>query len=141
MPSDGNLAKRKLMFTFNTTNYHTINNFRRLHLSIRIGNTSDVENTLGTATLPNPKPGIIFLLKDILRVSFATDELTPNIPSPGRGATEGSPSRTQQWGTGTRPLLFIPDVPNSGRYRVLFLSGQTKGKGCSLYSAETYFQP
>ena len=73
-------------------NYHTINNFGRLHLSIWIGNKWDVEKTLGAAILPNPVSGIIFLLNDILCVSFAMDASTPNTPSPGqrgnRGATQ-----------------------------------------------------
>lgn len=86
MPSDGNLAKQKHMFTFNTTNYHTINNFGKSHLSIWIGNTSDLEETSGAPTLPNPKSGITLLLDDILRVSSADDT-----QSPGEGATGGSP--------------------------------------------------
>jgi len=91
MPSDGNLAKRKLMFTYRTVNYCTINNFGRLPLLIWTVNTSDIEQTLGTATLPNPKSGIIFLLKDILCVSFAMDEPTPTTSSPGRGVTPLDP--------------------------------------------------
>lgn len=79
------------MFTFNTMNYHTINNFGKSHLSIWIGNTSDLEKNSGAPTLPNPKSGITLLLNNILRVSFAMAELTPNTPSPGKGATEGSP--------------------------------------------------
>lgn len=62
MPSERKLAKQKLMLTFSIMNYHTVSNFRRLHLLIWIGNTSDIEITLGAATLPNPKPGITFLL-------------------------------------------------------------------------------
>lgn len=60
-PSDRKLANQKLMLTFSIMNYHTISNFRRLHLLIWIGNTSDIEITQGAATLPNPKPGIICL--------------------------------------------------------------------------------
>lgn len=141
MPSDGNLAKRKLMFTFNTMNYHMMNNSGRSHLSVWIGNTPDIEKTLGASTLPNPKSGIILILNNILCISFAMDEPTPNTPSPGGGVTEGSPSRTRQQGTGTSPSLFVPDVPNTGSYWVLILLGQSKGKGCSQCSAETYFQP
>lgn len=129
------------MFIFNTRNYHTINNFGRLHLSIWIENTSDTEKTLGAATPPNLKSGIIFLLNNTLCISFAVGEWTPNTPSLGGGAMEGSPSRTWQWGTRTSPVLLIPDIPNTGSYRVLFLLGQSKGKGHSQYSAETYFQP
>lgn len=73
--SDGKLAKWKRMFTFNTMNYHTINNSRRLHLLVQlvIGNTSDIEKTLDAATLPTPKSGIILLWNSIPCVSFAMD--------------------------------------------------------------------
>lgn len=128
MPSVRNLAKWKHMFTFNTMNYHTINNFGKITLI----------NLDWKHVRPWEKFGCSYPAKPKVWHYTPFEQYTACFISNGWADTKhtvtrqrgnrGVSSRTWQQGTGTSTLLFIPDVPNTGSYRFYFSWARAKEK-------------